>query len=150
MAIQDRSNDFMLSYTTCTAIHLGQGCPIMVLKDYSTPGITALYAHSNNAAVRLSFLKAVQPLYSAKFKVSSYLGNFSGRTRGAVSVREGQGVVLMCSPPPHAPGFIKHAGFEEYLMFHIAASFLNFLPNEKLAHHQTDDYPMLYGVIIFT
>ncbi|RXM96334.1 Contactin-5, partial [Acipenser ruthenus] len=34
----------------------------------------------------------------------AYLGNFSGRTRGAVSVREGQGVVLMCSPPPHAPG----------------------------------------------
>ncbi|XP_055970756.1 contactin-5 isoform X3 [Sorex fumeus] len=34
----------------------------------------------------------------------AYLGNFSGRTRSAVSVREGQGVVLMCSPPPHSPG----------------------------------------------
>lgn len=34
------------------------------------------------------------------------LGNFSGRTRTAVSVREGQGVVLMCSPPPHSPGTV--------------------------------------------
>ncbi|XP_070329764.1 contactin-5 isoform X2 [Odocoileus virginianus] len=34
----------------------------------------------------------------------AYLGNFSGRTRSAVSVREGQGVVLLCSPPPHSPG----------------------------------------------
>ncbi|XP_068001345.1 contactin-5 isoform X2 [Melanerpes formicivorus] len=34
----------------------------------------------------------------------AYLGNFSGRTRSAVSVREGQGVVLMCSPPLHSPG----------------------------------------------
>lgn len=33
------------------------------------------------------------------------LGAFSGRTRGAVSVREGQGVVLMCAPPPHSPGW---------------------------------------------
>uniref|UniRef100_UPI00398F7BE4 contactin-5-like n=1 Tax=Pristiophorus japonicus TaxID=55135 RepID=UPI00398F7BE4 len=29
------------------------------------------------------------------------LGNFSEHTRGTVSVREGQGVVLMCSPPSH-------------------------------------------------
>lgn len=29
---------------------------------------------------------------------------FSGKTRGGVSVREGQGVVLMCAPPPHSPG----------------------------------------------
>uniref|UniRef100_A0A8C2DE18 Contactin-5 n=1 Tax=Cyprinus carpio TaxID=7962 RepID=A0A8C2DE18_CYPCA len=35
----------------------------------------------------------------------AYLGAFSGRTRGAVSVREGQGVVLMCAPPPHSPGW---------------------------------------------
>ncbi|XP_016417720.1 contactin-5 isoform X2 [Sinocyclocheilus rhinocerous] len=34
----------------------------------------------------------------------AYLGAFGGRTRGAVSVREGQGVVLMCAPPPHSPG----------------------------------------------
>ncbi|KAG9348393.1 hypothetical protein JZ751_002128 [Albula glossodonta] len=32
------------------------------------------------------------------------LGNFTGRTRGGVSVREGQGVVLMCTPPSHSPG----------------------------------------------
>lgn len=32
------------------------------------------------------------------------LGPFSGKTRGAVSVREGQGVVLMCAPPSHSPG----------------------------------------------
>lgn len=32
------------------------------------------------------------------------LGAFSGKTRGGVSVREGQGVVLMCTPPPHSPG----------------------------------------------
>lgn len=34
------------------------------------------------------------------------LGNFSGRTRSAVSVREDQGVVLLCSPPPHSPGIV--------------------------------------------
>lgn len=32
------------------------------------------------------------------------LGAFSGKARGGVSVREGQGVVLMCTPPPHSPG----------------------------------------------
>uniref|UniRef100_A0A671Y0Y4 Contactin-2 n=1 Tax=Sparus aurata TaxID=8175 RepID=A0A671Y0Y4_SPAAU len=34
----------------------------------------------------------------------AYLRTFSGKTRGGVSVREGQGVVLMCAPPPHSPG----------------------------------------------
>uniref|UniRef100_A0A8B9I0B4 Contactin-5 n=1 Tax=Astyanax mexicanus TaxID=7994 RepID=A0A8B9I0B4_ASTMX len=34
----------------------------------------------------------------------AYLGVFSTRARGGVSVREGQGVVLMCTPPPHSPG----------------------------------------------
>uniref|UniRef100_A0A7N6BLJ1 Contactin-5 n=1 Tax=Anabas testudineus TaxID=64144 RepID=A0A7N6BLJ1_ANATE len=34
----------------------------------------------------------------------AYLGAFSGKARGGVSVREGQGVVLMCTPPPHSPG----------------------------------------------
>ncbi|GAA6078431.1 contactin-5 [Tachysurus ichikawai] len=34
----------------------------------------------------------------------AYVNDFSGRARGAVSVREGQGVVLMCMPPPHSPG----------------------------------------------
>lgn len=42
------------------------------------------------------------------------LGNFSGRTRSAVSVREGQGVVLMCSPPPHSPGTVP--------VFHVTTS----------------------------
>lgn len=42
------------------------------------------------------------------------LGNFSGRTRSAVSVREGQGVVLMCSPPPHSPGTVP--------VFHVTSS----------------------------
>lgn len=34
----------------------------------------------------------------------SDLGAFSTKTRGGVSVREGQGVVLMCTPPLHSPG----------------------------------------------
>lgn len=32
------------------------------------------------------------------------LSAFNGKARGGVSVREGQGVVLMCTPPPHSPG----------------------------------------------
>lgn len=36
----------------------------------------------------------------------AYLGAFSGRMRGGVSVREGQGVVLMCTPPAHSPEII--------------------------------------------
>ncbi|KAK1168224.1 contactin-5-like isoform X1 [Acipenser oxyrinchus oxyrinchus] len=47
----------------------------------------------------------------------AYLGNFSGRTRGAVSVREGQGVVLMCSPPPHAPEITHSWVFNEFPLF---------------------------------
>lgn len=35
------------------------------------------------------------------------IGEFSAKTRGGVSVREGQGVVLMCTPPPHSPGEAK-------------------------------------------
>ncbi|KAI5085273.1 contactin-5, partial [Silurus meridionalis] len=34
----------------------------------------------------------------------AYLSAFSSRARGGVSVREGQGVVLMCMPPPHSAG----------------------------------------------
>lgn len=37
----------------------------------------------------------------------SDLGAFSGKARGGVSVREGQGVVLMCIPPPHSPGEVN-------------------------------------------
>ncbi|XP_069499634.1 contactin-3-like [Ambystoma mexicanum] len=32
----------------------------------------------------------------------AYLENFKTKTRSTVSVREGQGVVLLCGPPPHA------------------------------------------------
>lgn len=46
------------------------------------------------------------PSYSKCCVMLTDLGNFSGRTRTAVSVREGQGVVLMCSPPPHSPGTV--------------------------------------------
>lgn len=38
--------------------------------------------------------------------VFSDLGAFSGKARGGMSVREGQGVVLMCIPPPHSPGTV--------------------------------------------
>ncbi|XP_053911971.1 contactin-5 isoform X2 [Cuculus canorus] len=47
----------------------------------------------------------------------AYLGNFSGRTRSAVSVREGQGVVLMCSPPLHSPEIIYSWVFNEFPSF---------------------------------
>ncbi|XP_018619602.2 contactin-5 [Scleropages formosus] len=47
----------------------------------------------------------------------AYLGNFSNRTRGAVSVREGQGVVLMCSPPPHSPEITYSWVFNEFPSF---------------------------------
>ncbi|XP_067855016.1 contactin-4-like isoform X1 [Heptranchias perlo] len=32
----------------------------------------------------------------------AYLENFKGKSRSNVSVREGQGVVLLCGPPPHS------------------------------------------------
>uniref|UniRef100_A0A8L0DU89 Contactin-5 n=1 Tax=Oncorhynchus mykiss TaxID=8022 RepID=A0A8L0DU89_ONCMY len=47
----------------------------------------------------------------------TYLGSFSGRTRGGVSVREGQGVVLMCTPPPHSPEIIYTWVFNEFPSF---------------------------------
>ncbi|OCT93246.1 contactin-5 isoform X1 [Xenopus laevis] len=47
----------------------------------------------------------------------AYLGNFSGRIRSAVSVREGQGVVLMCSPPHHSPELIYSWVFNEFPSF---------------------------------
>lgn len=43
------------------------------------------------------------------------LGAFSGKARGGVSVREGQGVVLMCTPPPHSPGKVSHDGLPWFL-----------------------------------
>lgn len=40
------------------------------------------------------------------------LNEFSKKARGDVSVREGQGVVLMCTPPPHSPGNAQLRGVE--------------------------------------
>lgn len=51
------------------------------------------------------------------------LGNFSGRTRSAVSVREGQGVVLMCSPPPHSPGTVGSHSLLLLLSFTVCLFF---------------------------
>lgn len=50
------------------------------------------------ASTRLFLLE----LFSSVFP--SDLENFKGSLRSAVSVREGQGVVLLCGPPPHAGG----------------------------------------------
>ncbi|XP_034095686.1 contactin-5 isoform X5 [Gymnodraco acuticeps] len=47
----------------------------------------------------------------------AYLGAFSGKTRGGVSVREGQGVVLMCTPPPHSPEIMYSWVFNEFPSF---------------------------------
>ncbi|XP_036122223.1 contactin-3-like [Molossus molossus] len=47
----------------------------------------------------------------------AYLENFKTKTRSTVSVREGQGVVLLCGPPPHA-GELSYAWiFNEYPSF---------------------------------
>ncbi|XP_064523218.1 contactin-6-like isoform X1 [Pseudopipra pipra] len=44
-------------------------------------------------------------ILSRKAKLQfAYLENFETRTRSTVSVREGQGVVLLCGPPPHHGG----------------------------------------------
>ncbi|KAG7471163.1 hypothetical protein MATL_G00121490 [Megalops atlanticus] len=52
----------------------------------------------------------------------AYLGNFSGRIRGGVSVREGQGVVLMCTPPPHSPEITYSWVFNEFPSFVVEDS----------------------------
>nr|XP_058926211.1 contactin-5 [Kogia breviceps] len=59
----------------------------------------------------------------------AYLGNFSGRTRNAVSVREGQGVVLMCSPPPHSPEIVYSWVFNEFPSF-VAEDSRRFISQE--------------------
>ncbi|XP_069062473.1 contactin-3-like [Pleurodeles waltl] len=47
----------------------------------------------------------------------AYLENFKTKTRSTVSVREGQGVVLLCGPPPHV-GELSYAWiFNEYPSF---------------------------------
>uniref|UniRef100_A0A8C6S452 Contactin-5 n=1 Tax=Neogobius melanostomus TaxID=47308 RepID=A0A8C6S452_9GOBI len=47
----------------------------------------------------------------------AYLKPFSTKTRGGVSVREGQGVVLMCTPPLHSPEIIYSWVFNEFPSF---------------------------------
>ncbi|XP_075273942.1 contactin-5 isoform X3 [Opisthocomus hoazin] len=59
----------------------------------------------------------------------AYLENFSGRTRSAVSVREGQGVVLMCSPPLHSPEIIYSWVFNEFPSF-VAEDSRRFISQE--------------------
>ncbi|XP_075707631.1 contactin-5 isoform X1 [Rhinoderma darwinii] len=59
----------------------------------------------------------------------AYLGNFSGRVRSAVSVREGQGVVLMCSPPHHSPEITYSWVFNEYPSF-VAEDSRRFISQE--------------------
>ncbi|XP_053312490.1 contactin-5 [Spea bombifrons] len=59
----------------------------------------------------------------------AYLGNFSGRVRSAVSVREGQGVVLMCSPPHHSPEIIYSWVFNEFPSF-VAEDSRRFISQE--------------------
>ncbi|XP_074986368.1 contactin-4 isoform X4 [Caretta caretta] len=47
----------------------------------------------------------------------AYLENFKTRTRSTVSVRQGQGMVLLCGPPPHS-GELTYAWiFNEYPSF---------------------------------
>nr|XP_055029793.1 contactin-5 isoform X1 [Misgurnus anguillicaudatus] len=59
----------------------------------------------------------------------AYLGAFNGRTRGAVNVREGQGVVLMCAPPPHSPEIIYSWVFNELPSF-VAEDSRRFISQE--------------------
>ncbi|XP_030056084.1 contactin-5 [Microcaecilia unicolor] len=59
----------------------------------------------------------------------AYLGNFSGRARSAVSVREGQGVVLMCSPPSHSPEITYSWVFNEFPSF-VAEDSRRFISQE--------------------
>uniref|UniRef100_A0A8B9HTL9 Contactin-5 n=1 Tax=Astyanax mexicanus TaxID=7994 RepID=A0A8B9HTL9_ASTMX len=59
----------------------------------------------------------------------AYLGVFSTRARGGVSVREGQGVVLMCTPPPHSPEIIYSWVFNEFPSF-VAEDSRRFISQE--------------------
>ncbi|XP_054833609.1 contactin-4 [Eublepharis macularius] len=47
----------------------------------------------------------------------AYLENFKTRTRSTVSVRQGQGMVLLCGPPPHSGELIYAWIFNEYPSF---------------------------------
>ncbi|XP_078513119.1 contactin-5 [Lissotriton helveticus] len=59
----------------------------------------------------------------------SYLGNFSGPARSEVSVREGQGVVLMCTPPPHSPEITYSWVFNKFPSF-VAEDSRRFISQE--------------------
>uniref|UniRef100_A0A8C8RW21 Contactin 6 n=1 Tax=Pelusios castaneus TaxID=367368 RepID=A0A8C8RW21_9SAUR len=51
-------------------------------------------------------------ILSRKAKLQfAYLGHFETKTRSTVSVREGQGVVLLCGPPPHYGGIVFSSEF---------------------------------------
>uniref|UniRef100_A0AAX7VNY1 Contactin 4 n=1 Tax=Astatotilapia calliptera TaxID=8154 RepID=A0AAX7VNY1_ASTCA len=47
----------------------------------------------------------------------AYLENFKTQRRSSVSVREGQGVVLLCGPPPHSGDLVFSWIFNEYPTF---------------------------------
>uniref|UniRef100_A0A673MGJ8 Contactin-4-like n=1 Tax=Sinocyclocheilus rhinocerous TaxID=307959 RepID=A0A673MGJ8_9TELE len=47
----------------------------------------------------------------------AYLENFKAHKRSSVSVREGQGVVLLCGPPPHSGALTFSWIFNEYPSF---------------------------------
>ncbi|XP_075869505.1 contactin-4 isoform X1 [Nelusetta ayraudi] len=47
----------------------------------------------------------------------AYLENFKTHRRSSVSVREGQGVVLLCGPPPHSGDLVFSWIFNEYPAF---------------------------------
>ncbi|XP_063807568.1 contactin-5 isoform X2 [Pseudophryne corroboree] len=63
------------------------------------------------------------------FRQDDHLGNFSGRVRSAVSVREGQGVVLMCSPPQHSQEITYSWVLNEYPSF-VAEDSRRFISQE--------------------
>lgn len=46
----------------------------------------------------------MEDLFVCALHLSAVLQPFSSKPRSAVSVREGQAVVLLCGPPPHFGG----------------------------------------------
>lgn len=66
----------------------------------------------------------------------SDLENFRTHQRNAVSVREGQGVVLLCGPPPHSGG--QYLNFN-FFRFFIQTHQLPALPQMWLLAAQVGD-----------
>lgn len=56
---------------------------------------------------------------------SADLENFKTHKRSSVSVREGQGVVLLCGPPPHSGGKTTQTDRDEHAttLFQASAAF---------------------------